>query len=144
MSELRAGPEDWRGAPIIEGRTVVYGAGVGRSIQMVEGTVDGFTKKGRVRIRITRRSYTSGTREVVDVGPDRLTVVWELPPSDQPTQGEKRAELEAAHAERQRLHATHEVPEPTNANRLLGSSTYPGCVTCGCSYFDAYRQECER
>lgn len=65
------------------------------------------TPSGRVRLRVVRRSYSSGERPVVDVAPDRLVVLkqaynnWEeaphyrLPPSPLPTQDEEaRKEIE--------------------------------------------------
>ncbi len=71
---------DWRGTPILIGQTVVYGGPVGRSVAQVEAEVVGFTKSGRVNVRPIRRSYgTWQTKEVVHVGPDRLTVVTALP-----------------------------------------------------------------
>lgn len=92
-------PRDWRGIPITPGARVIYGAGVGRSIALVEGTVDTdtpFTKSGRVNVRVIRRAYGGGwydPKPVVHVGRDRLTVV-ELPPSTEPTEAEKAAESE--------------------------------------------------
>jgi hypothetical protein len=100
-------PTDWRGTPITEGALVIYGAGVGRSIQLVEGTVEGFTPKGAVKVRIVRRSYVSGTQAVVTVGPDRLTIVTSLPETSAPTQDE----CNAVSAERRRVYATHSFPD---------------------------------
>lgn len=76
---------DWRGTPINIGDTVIYGAPVGRSIAMVEGIVDGWTKSGRVNVRITRRAYGYAGKDVVHVGADRLTIVEKLPDSALPT-----------------------------------------------------------
>lgn len=117
---------DARGVAIAPGDTVIYGFGVSRSIAMAEGVVVGegcrqpaeecrcgnpysrvsLTPSGRVRVRIIRRSYSSGTQPVVDVAPDRMVVLkpsWAfengeairaLPPSPLPTQDEKaRANL---------------------------------------------------
>lgn len=87
---------DWRGTPIVEGATVIYGAPVGRSIAMVQGTVDGFTPAGRVWINVTHRAYGGhGHAPRVHVGPDRLTIVTTLPPTDLPTVAEA-AERELA------------------------------------------------
>lgn len=89
---------DWRGTPIRGGDTVIYGAGVGRSVALVEATVERegdaplelrpkLTPSGRVWLRIVRRAYgytgdSSETR--VHVGADRLTIVTALPPSELP------------------------------------------------------------
>lgn len=113
---------DARGVEIGPGDAVIYGFVVGRSVAMAEGEVvpeagpgpdDGhvvsLTPSGRVRVRIVRRSYFSGTKPVVDIMPDRLVVlkpctelftaggdaVAVLPPSPLPTQAEaNRQELE--------------------------------------------------
>lgn len=75
---------DARGVPITAGDTVIYGFGVGRSVAMAEGVVlaekEGYpmpsqTKTGRIRIRVIRRSYASGSKPVVDVAGDRLVVL---------------------------------------------------------------------
>lgn len=57
------------------------------------------TASGRVRLRVVRRSYSSGEKPVVDVAPDRLVVlkptIWAtpvLPPSPLPTQDEEARE----------------------------------------------------
>lgn len=103
---------DWRGTPIVPGALVVYGAPVGRSIAMVEGTVDGFTKSGRVNVRIIRRSYGgwSQGKDVVHVGADRLTIVETLPPTDVLTDKEKYEQRRAEAAERERIENTHDFP----------------------------------
>lgn len=100
---------DARGVPITPGDTVIYGFGVGRSIAMAEGVVVNdmgewgsrlsLTPSGRVRLRVVRRSFDSGTKPVVDVAPDRLVVLKvspypelmgpHLPPSPLPTQDEE-------------------------------------------------------
>lgn len=117
---------DARGVEISPGDTVIYGFGVGRSVAMAEGVVlaadhegqhpwppeDGWpvslTPKGRVRIRVVRRSYSSGEKPVVDIAPDRLVVLKPLeyripgfygdpetgavlPPSPLPTQDQANA-----------------------------------------------------
>ncbi len=116
MSELL----DARGVVIEPGDTAIYGFGVSRSVAMAEGVVVedpkgdpdaqgwgrrvALTPSGRVKVRVVRRSYSSGTKPVVDVAPDRLVVLKPslrspstviLPPSPLPTQGEiarKKAE----------------------------------------------------
>lgn len=83
-------PRDWRGIPITPGALVIYGAPIGRSIELVEAYVDPdepFTKSGRVWLRVVRRAATATYRntERVHVGADRLTVVPDLAPSAAPT-----------------------------------------------------------
>lgn len=81
---------DARGIEITEGATCVYGAPVGRSIALVEGTIDGFTPSGRVWVKIVRRAYGSyGHTARVHVGADRLVIVDELPNSPLPTDAEE-------------------------------------------------------
>lgn len=128
---------DWRGTPIEPGQIVVYGGPVNRSIQQVEGQVEGFTKSGRVRVRVIRRSYTTGSKEIVDVGPDRLTVVESLPPTTNATQAEEYAAV----LETRRIYATHNMPSYwldgppwTNPNRV--------CVDCGATYAESREREC--
>lgn len=75
--------KDWRGTPIEIGHTVIYGTG--RSVELVEGVVEGFTKSGRVALRVVRRSGGYATRSRVDVGPTNLTVVDLLPDATVPT-----------------------------------------------------------
>jgi hypothetical protein len=113
---------DARGVKIEPGDTVIYGFGVDSSVAMAEGVVIGeevncdcddhnpevtvsLTPQGRVRVRVVRRSYRSGTKPVVDIMPNRLVVLKPLecripgsygdpetgailPPSPQPTQDE--------------------------------------------------------
>lgn len=85
---------DWRGTEITEGALVIYGSGVGRSIQMNEAVVisPSSGSGNGVKLRIVRRSYSSGTQPLVTVGADRLTVVESLAPCDLPTQDEKALE----------------------------------------------------
>ncbi|MET7939664.1 hypothetical protein [Streptomyces sp. NPDC005302] len=89
-------PKDARGVDIHVGATCVYGAGVGRSIALVEAVVDGFTDAGRVWLKVVRRSYGATTwgkpRDRVHVGPDRLVIVERLPDCDLPTDLEKAEE----------------------------------------------------
>lgn len=74
------GRKDARGVAIEEGDTVVYGAGVGRSVAMVTGAVDGWTPSGRAWVRVDFRAYggDSHTPERVHVDPTRMVVVREL------------------------------------------------------------------
>ncbi|KUN16538.1 hypothetical protein AQJ23_44910 [Streptomyces antibioticus] len=96
--------KDARGVPIHVGATCVYGAGVGRSIALVEAIVDGFTDAGRVWLKVVRRSYGMTTwskpRERVHVGPDRLVIVDALPPCDLPTDAEKAQAIRKQRMER--------------------------------------------
>jgi len=129
---------DARGVIIEPGDTVIYGFAVGRSIAMAEGVVEGaqdfsdltpsmmkvsVTSSGRVRVRIVRRSYSSGEKPVVDIQPDRLVVLKQrsftpsvfvstLPGSPLPTQAQQaRARLEGqAESYRASLFST-EPPE---------------------------------
>ncbi|MEU3052240.1 hypothetical protein [Streptomyces griseus] len=102
---------DARGVEIAPGDTVIYGFGVGRSVAMAEavvvnamgdyGSTVSTTASGRVRVRVTRRSYGGGEKPVVDIAPDRLVVLKAyphpeiiggapyLPPSPLPTQAEE-------------------------------------------------------
>lgn len=93
---------DARGVQIEPGDAVIYGFAVGRSVAMCEGVVVAeagkvsLTQSGRVRIRVVRRSYSSGEKPVVDVAPDRIVVLKAmgptpayLPPSPLPTQDEE-------------------------------------------------------
>lgn len=115
---------DARGVAIAPGDVAIYGFSVSRSVAMAEAVVLGvhsrggerplvvsLTPSGRVRLRVTRRSYSSGEKPVVDVAADRLVVLKEvdgplqpgtpepcfaLPSSPKPTQDETaRAEIEA-------------------------------------------------
>ena len=135
---------DARGVPIAPGDTAIYGFSVSRSVAMAEAVVLGahgpgsydvpgegekvsLTPSGRVRIRVIRRSYSSGEKPVVDVAPDRLVVLKEvdgplqptapdpcfaLPPSPLPTQDEKaRAAIEAEMARSTEALRATEAPE---------------------------------
>lgn len=101
MSERN--PLDARGVEISPGDTVIYGFGVGRSVAMAEGVVLGedgrvaLTPSGRVKVKVVRRSYSSGEKPVVDVQADRMVALKQalaprhfsfLPPSSLPTQDE--------------------------------------------------------
>lgn len=109
-------PTDWRGTPIEVGATVVYGASVGRSVALVEAVVDSFTPTGRVWLKVVRRSYGGGWSEQasrVHVGPDRLTVVTKLPPTDVPTDHQRSIErIQQVISRHQELIAKLEAGEP--------------------------------
>lgn len=95
--------KDWRGTPIDVGATAIYGAPVGRSIALVEAVVDGFTDSGRVWLLVKHRAYggwSSSARPRVHVGPDRLTIVTALPPTDLPLEGDKGREIATRSLER--------------------------------------------
>ena len=128
---------DWRGTPIEPGQTVIYGSSVGRSIQLVEGEVDSFTKSGRVRVRVIRRSYTTGSKEVVVVGADRLTIVESLPPTSNPTQVEEYAAV----AEKRRRRATHDMP-PYFLDHAPWKNPEKACRRCGLTYPGNSEVEC--
>lgn len=137
---------DWRGTEITEGALVVYGGPVGRSIQQVEGRVAGFTSGGRVNVEIIRRSYTGASsygKKIVHVGPDRLTIVTGLPPTELPEWG---VEVDAAKAEadeRKRIQDTHDIQE---FEEIRPGTTYPWrtwkCTRCGKGYYEAGQKEC--
>lgn len=122
---------DWRGTPITEGALVIYGAPVGRSIQMVEATVDGFTPSGRVWLKVVRRSFTGSYTDRVHVGADRLTIVTQLPPTALETAAEQIVRRERERVERERRWATHDiVTEPGPETWSRGT---PRCTRCGAS-----------
>jgi hypothetical protein len=138
---------DARGVVIAPGDTVIYGFGVGRSVAMAEAVVLGghadhkaclppcqdevsLTASGRVRLRVVRRSYSSGEKPVVDVAPDRLVVLkspsWGpldrtrayLPPSPLPTQAEAaRADIETD-ISRYTAHLRAKFPPPYWAEEM--------------------------
>lgn len=96
---------DARGVEISPGDAVIYGFGVSRSVAMAEGVVVGspcqddgcegiyddcspkvsLTPSGLVRIRVVRRSYSSGSKPVVNLMPDRIVVLKEVDGPLQPT-----------------------------------------------------------
>jgi hypothetical protein len=123
--------KDWRGTPIEVGALCIYGAPVGRSIALVEAEVVGYTKSGRINVRIVRRAYGAewSSKEVVHVGADRLVVVNELPPSDVPLTSEAIAEKKAKEAERDRVEGTHDFP-PFEWDRISRTGWEP-CRRCG-------------
>lgn len=124
--------KDARGVEIHEGATCVYGAGVGRSIALVEAVVDGFTDSGRVWLKVVRRSYGATTwgkpRDRVHVGPDRLVIVDALPECDLPTDAEKaeasRQERMARYRERIAALETGEEPQGWEARHDDALPTY--------------------
>lgn len=140
MTAAQETPTDWRGTPITEGALVIYGAPLGRSIALVEAEVVGFTKSGRVNVRILRRARggTWSEREVVHVGADRLVVVLELPPSDVPLTPDVVAERKARRDERARIHETHDFPNDIVNGRYVPSA----CRRCGVARSYGYEEEC--
>lgn len=112
MSTSKGPLKDARGVDITPGDVVIYGFGVSRSVAMAEGKVETDSKNpakvsqtvsGLVRVRVVRRSYSSGEKPVVAIMADRMVVlkpgfnnegsdydpdVWSLPPSPLPTQDE--------------------------------------------------------
>lgn len=160
--------KDWRGTPINIGDTVVYGSGVGRSIQLNEAIVDGFHEQKinswadetetKVKVRIIRRSYMQGTKPVVTVGADRITVVTTLPPCTLQTQGEKVAKDAERTRIREAAHASHDFPpmreeKRTEMRQRYGGRTtlreyswtervYPPCTRCGVEYWTGYNASC--
>jgi|SRR5690349_12028163 hypothetical protein len=137
---------DARGVEISSGDTVIYGFGVGRSVAMAEAVVLGeehppgqgfdgptsvsLTQGGRVRLRVIRRSYSSGEKPIVDVAPDRIVVLKKthigiephLPPSPLPTQDEEaRAEIEREMA-RYATHLRAKYPPPYWAETMPGAT----------------------
>ena len=104
--------QDWRGTPIEPGALVIYGAGVGRSIALVEAeVVELFPDKDTVKLKVIRRGFGGGTQEHVRVGSSRMIVVHSLPPTDVPTQNERNAESKRRMEEHDRVEATHAFPE---------------------------------
>ena len=148
-------PRDWRGTVIEIGSPVIYGGPVGRSIQLVEGEVVGFTKAGRVNIKVVRRAYSKayyGDKRVVHVGMDRLVVLNpdSLPPTALPTWEEAIDASAAKRDERDRLSATHTWPPEVWEDVSYGKVTYhnhrrvqPPCSVCGVGTFDGARMACE-
>jgi hypothetical protein len=149
--------KDWRGTPIEVGQTVIYGSGVGsHSIQLNEATIEELpNENGRVKVRLVRRSYSQGTKPVVDVGHDRITIVTELPPSELQTQPEHAAES----AERMRRYKTHLKPQyPYYDYSLRGEAKLQAdrkyneemefyrahpCLKCNVSSQDLFKVECD-
>lgn len=165
-SQMADAPEpvtDWRGIEIKPGQTVIYGAGVSRSISPTEGVVESIAykersykdwdKKGRtsttVRVRIARTAfgYRAG-KPVVNVLPGRLTVVDSLPATEVPTMKEKMDKDEAEAQERLRLMNTHTgvdivvVHQPGHRGHTIREYEHRGCSVCGCTYHDAYKMGC--
>jgi len=151
-------PRDWRGTEILIGAPVIYGGPVGRSIQLVGGEVVGFTKAGRVNVKVIRRAYSEayyGDKRVVHVGMDRLIVLNpdSLPPTALPTWEEAIDTSAAERDERDRRSATHTWPPEVLEDVTYGSgpnrvtyhnhrSVQPPCTVCGLGTFEGSRQEC--
>lgn len=111
MSTSKGYLKDARGVDVTPGDVVIYGFGVSRSVAMAEGKVEADSKdatrvsqtaSGLVRVRVIRRSYSSGEKPVVAILADRMVVLkgrrfdgvgtqaaWVLPPSPLPTQDEE-------------------------------------------------------
>lgn len=141
------GTKDWRGTPIVPGAPVIYAASVGRSTTLVEGEVVGFTKSGRVNVRVIRRSYGHAwvdSKDVVHVGHDRLLVINPdtLPPTTLPTQREGVAIQQARYAERERIRDSHTGMNYVE-DRINLSYRYrwTPCTVCGTT--EPYSKECE-
>ncbi len=165
MSEDK--PKDWRNAEINIGDTVIYGSGVGRSIQLNEAVVESYGKiptgstPQRVNLRIVRRSYSSGTKEVVSVGSDRLTIVSALPETDKPTQEDNNRIKEEEWQRKQLIKSSHPIPEfnepePNQYDydgrvsqewtewwNMGRAMRLADCPVCGLSYYDQYRTWCD-
>lgn len=143
------GTRDWRGTPIVPGAPCIYGAPVGRSIALVEGEVVGFTKSGRVNVRVIRRAYGGGwsEREIVHVGHDRLIIIQPdtLPPTTLPTEREAIAQHREQMAERERNEASHTgmtygpLDEGQDAY-IRGRWGWTPCTVCGTT--DPRAKEC--
>jgi hypothetical protein len=82
---------DARGVEISPDDVAIYGFGVSRSVAMAEGRIEpdpdnplqvSLTPTGLVRVRVVRRSYSSGEKPVVAVIPDRLVVLKSQPSFD--------------------------------------------------------------
>lgn len=142
--------KDWRGTPIVPGALVIYGAGVGRSIALVEAEVAELSpEKGTVKLKVIRRAYGGGTQDYVRVGADRLIVVNDLPPTELPTQNERNAEATRRMHERNRIEDTHNFPEyDWNSCRSPGYVSWSDriCPNCKLTYAVAMQyddpQEC--
>ena len=145
---------DWRGTVIAPGDTVIYGAGVGRSVQLVEGEVVE-NNAGKVKIKILRRSYTSSNTQFVTMGHDRITVVNELPPCNLPFAAEQIAERKARDAQ----YKSHKLKDEqrdqlvTRTQYLGGGKTHSYqvmeptwvrfCKVCGLEgYTELYDNQC--
>jgi len=76
---------DWRGTPINIGDTLIYASPKGRSCSFVEGRVKSFSPTNVVVIPIRESFGYTRTNPTVNVRPDRVTIVADLPPSNKPT-----------------------------------------------------------
>lgn len=132
---------DWRGTPIHPGHTVIYGAGVGRSIELVEATVlphpdnpyePHLTASGDVWVRVIRRSYQTPATDRTRVGADRLTVVTALPLTSLPTAREKiidKVRSDIAYEHKAIAKANAIADWPTHNERGEPNWTRDKCVT---------------
>lgn len=155
--EKVADPRDWRGTAIEVGASVIYGAPVGRSIELVEGEVVSFSKTGRVNVKVVRRAYQHGStysKKTVHVGQDRLIVINSdsLPPTTLPTWEEAIGESKRRADLRDANEATHTWPEPIMVHEpfVKGSSYWvdrqiqPPCSVCGAATrFAGCEKPCE-
>lgn len=153
--EKIADPRDWRGTPILVGSPVIYGGPVGRSIQLVEAEVVGFSKTGRVNVKIVRRAYSRAwpsDKRIVHVGQDRLVVVKSdgLPPTTLPTWEQEMQEAEDRRNRRDRNYETHTWPPSyveqvrpgPRSTFLMDRYVYPPCSVCGLETREGYDKEC--
>jgi hypothetical protein len=85
---------DWRGTPINVGDTVIYASPKGRSCSFVEGTVKSFGPANIVVYPVRESFGYTRTNPTVNVRPDRVTVVGELPPTSMETVLEKKVNAE--------------------------------------------------
>lgn len=150
------GTKDWRGTPITEGARCIYAATVGRSTELVEGEVVGFTKSGRVNVRVVRRAYQGGwsdSKRIVHVGNDRLLIMKPdgLPETDLPTFDEKIKEAQVKREENDRIYKTHSGPSwgevkyemPTGWGTATRTMTRHASLPCSvCGDLNRYTREC--
>ena len=159
--ERIADPRDWRGTSIKVGDPVIYGAPVGRSIELVEGEVTGFSKTGRVNVKVIRRAYSHAGgygKRTVHVGQDRLTVIRpdSLPPTTLPTWEEAIEASQRRQEEREDRYNSHvwppveETPRVTKDDGwgrqiLVQQATrfYPPCTRCHLDHRQGSQKSCE-
>ncbi|MDG4792721.1 hypothetical protein [Micromonospora sp. WMMD1082] len=129
-------PRDWRGTEIAPGALVVYGATVGRSVELVEARVSDpmLSPSGRIWLDVIRRSYTGSGRDRVHVGADRLTVVSALPTTSKLTAAEVRAARDRRYAEWAANRETHDLPAFISADDK--------CARCGLTWRAASDRRC--
>lgn len=159
--EKIADPRDWRGTAIKVGDPVIYGAPVGRSIELVEGEVTGFSKTGRVNVQVIRRAYShagSWGKRNVHVGQDRLTVIRpdSLPPTTLPTWEEAIEQTKKRAQEREDRYNSHTWPDVVETPLVTrddgwgrqivvshATRFYPPCEVCGTPHQFASSKACE-